>query len=467
MRIICRKLIILKTALLLMAFGTSVLFAQNPTSLKDKNREDVIIEEVWKGYSWSSNKRRTLTYDFTGNCISEMTEKWNGSKWEKESLIQSSYDDLHYKVCLMVHKRNSSSTGWELMEGYRMLIDTIKGKSERVVLYDAQWDAAKKQWFAPDSIFYDKKGRVIKTVNIEKFYSNEKNDSFHIVNTVTNNYLNNNSWVETNKKWRSDTKKAESERYRYRKVGNSAPQEFAIDYWDNTMNRWIANTAKLFRNVEGNQIKTDSLEEYIDDEFVPVYTSSQIHDTNGNLLMHRFWQKSLDEQTKKWDGKYWKWERNYNSSTKSYTVAESLFVADNSGEKWNLVSYENKTYKVPSSGDIIEWGQLEDISNVWQYEKYFDTLTIGGVFLNGEFYYDEEMKKWIPTLRYSINKEPDSTVITTELLDLRNNEWKKDSLFVVRLDSEGKTISRVNYIWTRSGVLNGNWIKASRMTYIK
>lgn len=467
MRIFFRKWMFLKIIFLLMVFGNSILFAQTPSASKSKNKEDVIIEEVWKGYSWSNNKRKTLTYDSAGNCISELLEKWNGSRWEKESLIQSTYDDLHYKTCLLIHKRNSNSTGWELVEGYRMMVDTIKGKSTRVVLYDAQWDSAKKSWYAPDSIFYDKKGRVIKTVNKETIYSDESNDSIHTVHTTENNYQNNNCWVETNKTWRSDTKKTESERYRYRKVGNSSPQEFTIDYWDNGMNRWIPNTAKLYRNVEGNQIKTDSLEEYIDDELVPVYVSSEIRDSKGNLLLHRIWQKSLDEQTKKWSGSYWKWERDYNANVKSYTVAESVFVADNSGKKWTLISYENKICKIPSSGDIIESGQLEDISNIWQYEKYFDTLTVGGLFLNGESYYDETKKKWVPTLRCSINKESDSTVVKTELLDLGNNEWKNDSLFVVRTDSEGKTISRVNYVWTRSGLLNGNWAKASRMTYIR
>lgn len=467
MRVFYRKWMFLKITFLLVIFGNMTSFAQKTTASKTKNREEVIIEEVWKGYNWSNNKRRTLTYDSAGNCISELSEIWNGSRWEKESLIQSVYDDLHYKTCLFIYKRKNNSSGWELTEGYRMMIDTTKGKSERVVLYDAQWDPVKKSWFAPDSIFYDKKGRVSKTVNVEKVYSDEKNDSIQNIHTVENNYLNENCWVETNKTWRSDTKKTESERYRYRKIGNSSPQEYTIDYWDNKMNRWIPNTAKLFRYEEGDQIKTDSLEEYIDDELVPVYVSSQIRDSKGNLLLSRTWQKSLDEETNKWSGKYWKWERNFNEHTKSYTVSESLFVADNTGKKWNLVSFENKVCKIPSAGDIIESGQLEDISNVWQYEKYFDTLTVGGVFLNGKLYYDEKMKNWVPTLRCDIKKESDSTVITTELLDLGINEWKIDSLFVVKIDSEGKTISRINYVWTRSGLLNGNWAKASRITFIK
>lgn len=467
MNIFYRKWMVLKITLLLMVLGTSNLFAKNPTASKNKNREDVIIEEVWKGYNWSNNKRRTLTYDSAGNCISELSEIWKGSRWEKESLTQNIYDDLYYKTGMLKHKRNSSSSGWELVEGYRMMIDTVKGKSERVVLHDAKWDPVKKCWFALDSVFYDKKGRVTKTVNIESYYSDETNDSIQIINTVENNYLNNNCWIETNKTWRSDNKKTESERYRYRRVGNSSPQEFTIDYWENGMNRWIPNTAKLFRNVEGSQIITDSLEEYVDDDLVPVYVYSQVRDSNGNLLLNRVWQKGLDEQTKKWSGKYWKWERNYNDNMKSYSIAESLFVADDSGKKWNLVSYENKICKIPSSGDVIESGQLEEISNVWQYEKYFDTLAVSGVFLNGELYYDEIKKKWVPTLRCSIKKETDSTVVTTELLDLGKNEWKNDSLFVVRTDSEGKTISRINYVWTRSGLLNGSWVKTSRMTYIR
>lgn len=467
MRVYNIKWIFFKITFFLMVFGASILFAQNETASITKKREDVIIEEVWKGYSWASNKRRTLTYDSAGNCISELLEIWDGSRWEKESLIQSAYDDLHYKTCLLIYKRNNSSSGWELTEGYRMMIDTIKEKSERVVLHDAQWDPVKKNWFASDSIFYDKKGRVSKTVNTEKIFSDEKIDSIQIINTVENNYLNENCWVETNKTWRSDTKKTESERYRYRKIGNSSLQEFSLDYWDNRMNRWVPNTAKLYRYLEGDKIKTDSLEEYIDDKLVPVYVSSQIRDSKGNLILSRFWQKSLDEKTKKWSGKCWKWERKFNANSNSFTVEESLFVADNSGKKWNLVSYENKICKIPSSGDITESGKLEEISNVWQYEKIFDTLTTSGVFLNGELYYDEKMKRWVPTLRCDIRKESDSTVITTQLLDLGNNEWKNDSLFVVRTDSEGKVTSRINYVWTRSGLLNGNWTKASRITFIR
>ena len=145
---------------------------------KNKNREDVIIEEVWKGYNWSNHKRRTLTYDSSGNCISELSEIWNGTKWEKESLIRSIYDDLHYKTGILIHKRNSKSSGWELVEGYRMMIDTIKGKSQKVVLHDAKWDPVKKCWFSPDSMFYDKKERVIKTVNIENYFSDETNDFY-------------------------------------------------------------------------------------------------------------------------------------------------------------------------------------------------------------------------------------------------------------------------------------------------
>jgi hypothetical protein len=73
---------ILKIAFLMIC-GCSISFAQNPAVIKNKHREDVIIEELWRGYSWSNDKRRTLTYDSAGNCISEMLERWNGSKWVK------------------------------------------------------------------------------------------------------------------------------------------------------------------------------------------------------------------------------------------------------------------------------------------------------------------------------------------------------------------------------------------------
>ncbi len=453
---------------LVLALSTSSLFAQNKTGSKNKKREEVFVEEVWKGYSWTNNMRRTLTYDSADNCVSELTEQWTGSRWEKMSLMQMTYDALHYKTAWFKYDRKSNSAGWELVEGYRSMVDTVKGKSNRVVLYDVEWNPAQKMWVASDSIFYDKNDRITKTVNRKTVYSDTSNDSVLVITTVENVYQTNNSWVETNKTWRSDGKKTESERYRYRKMSGSSPlQVFTIDYWDNDMNRWILNTARLHRKMEGNQIVSDSLEEYIDDKLIPVYVSSEIRDSNGLILQHRSWQKSMDEETKKWTGSYVKWERSLNPQMKNFTVAESVFVTDDNGNGWKLTNYENKICKIPSAGDITESGDYEDLSNIWQYERYFDTLSTSGVFINGEYYYDEIKKKWLPTLKCSVNKEADSIKIKTELLDMGKNEWVNDSLFVVRTDSEGKMVSRINYVWSRSGLLSGDWVKANRITVVR
>ena len=98
MRISNKKWLFLKIALMLMFWGTPNLSAQNPTVSKNKNREDVIIEEVWKGYNWSNHKRRTLTYDSAGNCIMSYRRYGTVQNGKRESLIRSIYDDLHYKT---------------------------------------------------------------------------------------------------------------------------------------------------------------------------------------------------------------------------------------------------------------------------------------------------------------------------------------------------------------------------------
>lgn len=461
------KWLLQKAISIILVFTSSLFSVQDQTQSNNKYKEQVIIEEKWKGYNWSIDSRRTLTYDSHGNCISELIEKWNGNGWVREMMVKSTYDGLHQQVSSCKYKPKNNSSGWDLIEGYRSKIDTTIGKSKRVVFYNAEWDQVNKTWIASDKIYYDNKGRIAKSVCREISYSDTSNDSIIFIETSENNYLNDNSWVEISNKLRSDKLKGESERFRYRQISDSGEKVYAVDVWDNEMNRWITNTARLFRKNTGNLIEIDSIEEIIGEKSIPVYVSAETRDSSGNILQYRVWQKNYNEEKKKWTGKYEKWDRVYNAVINNYTVAESVFVADSVGLNWKLIRYENKICKVPSAGDITESGYYEALINDWQYEKSFDTLASFGVFINGECFYDEVNKKWLPTLKCNISKDADSTKIITERLDMQNNEWKNDSLFVVRTDSQGKIMSRINYVWARTGMFNENWSKVSRITYTR
>jgi hypothetical protein len=350
------------------------------------------------------------------------------------------------------------------MKGTHDVIDTVNNKSNRIVLSNAVWDPDKKKWFADDSVFYDKKGRVIKNVNIDTAISDSGNDTLISIETSEYNYQSDIIWIETNKKWRSDNRKTELEKYRYRQITCSPMQYYTIDYWDEKMNRWVTNTAKLFRK-NTDSVEIDSIEEIIEDVSVPVYVSSKVKDGDGNILMNRYWRKSKDENTGKWEGKYFKWERNYNDKQNKFVIAESLFVINTNGIDWKLKNYQNEICKIPSAGNIVESGNFENKINMWSFERSFDTLTSSGIALIGEEYFDEEKKKWMPMLRINSTKNSDSTVITTERLN-DNGEWNNDSMFVVRQDIDGNVLSKINYVWTKTGIFSENWVKASRHTYI-
>lgn len=459
---------IFKTAPLVILLISSVVFAQNALISNQKNnlREEITIEEKWRGYDWTNNIRCLNTYDSEGNCVSKLMERWNSYRWENESWEKYTFDELHHKTSSILLKWNKDSGKWIFSEGSRAVIDTSDRKSNRIVLHNASWNPSSNSWDSEDSIFYDKKGRIIKTVNRDLTVSDSLNDTLLIIETTENSYQGDKVWIEQSKTWRSDTKETVSDRYRYRMI-NDAPMElYAIDYWDDKMNRWIPNTAKLFRKVENNYIVLDSIEEIIDDRSVPVYVSSETRDIRGNVMQHRFWQKSIDEATKKWTGTYIKWERNYNAEMNKFTIAESTFISDTSGCKWQLMNYQNQMCKIPSFSGTTEAGDYETTYKNWQFEKIVDTLVPCGLLVSSEQYYNEDKKQWLPTIKFTTIVGTDSTVVTTERLDQDKGEWNNDSLFVVRLDKSGKLLSRTNYAWARTGMLNGNWTKVSRITYI-
>lgn len=463
-----RRMRIIHTVSIVIIIITSLVFSQSHLKndeIKKTQLNEVIIEETWRGLSWNKNTKMTRNYDTNQNCISVMKENWNGTKWEKETLEKYSYDKLHRKLSSEFYSWNMKTGKWELVEGSREVFDTVNSKSNKVVLYDAVWNLSEKRWDSSDSIYYDKKNRIIKSVSKEISISDYNNDTLIKIETNNYNYQTDKIWIETNKVWQSDTKKTDIEKYRYRQVENEPMQIYMIDYWDDRMNRWIPNTASLYRTHSDN-IETDSVEEIINDKPVPVYVSSKLKDNDGNVIVNNYWSKNVNEKTGKWNGTYVKWQREYDDNQKRVAIVESVFVADSNGSQWQLKSYQNEICKIPSAGNIVENGNFEFNINLWSFERSFDTLINSGINLTGEEYFDEEKKKWMPTLKFTSKVGSDSTVISTELLDMDNGQWSNDSMFVVRYDKDGKIISKTNHVWARAGLLNGDWVKASRQTYI-
>lgn len=463
-----RQMRIIHAASIITIIITSLVFSQSQLKndeIKKTQLNEVIIEETWRGFSWNKNTKITRNYDTNQNCINVMKENWNGTRWEKETLEKYSYDKLHRKLSSEFYSWNMKTGKWELVEGSREVFDTLNNKSNKVVLYEAVWNPSKKRWDSSDSIYYDKKNRIIKSVSKEISISDYNNDTLIIIETNDYNYQTDKIWVETNKVWRSDTKKTDIEKYRYRQIKTTPTQVYMIDIWDDRMNRWIPNTASLYR-IYSDNIETDSIEEIINNEPVPVYVSSKIKDNDGNVMVDYYWSKSVDEKTGKWNGTYVKWQRECDNNQKRVAIVESVFVADSNGSQWQLKSYQNETCKIPSAGNIVENGNFEFNINLWSFERSFDTLINSGINLTGEEYFDEEKKKWMPTLKFTSKVGSDSTVISTELLDMDNGQWSNDSMFVVRYDKDGKIISKTNHVWARAGLLNGDWVKASRQTYI-
>lgn len=429
------------------------------------SKSEVVIEEIWRGFDWINNTRQTLEYDAFGNCTTELWEKWDKAKWVNYRMVKHFFDNLYHNTSSVTYSWNTKSANWELLEGTRSVIDTVNSKLNRTVLYNAQWDPVSKVWSASDSIIYDKKGRVIKTISRDRVIYGK--DTLLVIETSENTYQSENNWVELSTTWRSDNKTTTSEQCRYRKISNIPLQYYAIDYWDKDANRWITNTGKLFRQMEGNRVVLDSLEEYINDKSVPVYVSAEIRDAKGNILQQRYWRKDIDESTNKWTGVYVKWDRSFKKDLNECTIAESVFVGDSSLNQWKLISYANKQSKVPNAGKIIETGDYITTLKQWEIERSFDTLTAHGILINGNQYFDEDKKQWISMLRFNTIGRSDSVSIVTEVLDLDKYEWTNDSLFILKLDNSGKVVSRVNHVWNKSGLFNANWEKTNRLTYLR
>ncbi|MFW6253289.1 MAG: hypothetical protein ACOC41_00020 [Chitinivibrionales bacterium] len=430
--------------------------------LPQSHRQQVILKDAWRGFSWTSDYRQTHTHDSNGKCIGILHERWNGLRWKKDRLERFLYDDLHYQTAGLIYRWDKTGN-WKLIGGANARIDTTNASGNRVVLYNAQWDPMRSFWVAGDSVIYDKRGRVVKMTNRSYDVSNSGRDSVLIIKTIENTWQGKTNWVEDTYTKRSDSKQTTLERCRYRQVGDSIMQTFTIDYWDSSIKGWLSNTAMLFSMKDSAGLAYDSIVELINKRPVPVYVESELRDNSGNTLRHRVMYKSYDKKGEPVSGSFYKWERGHLCQNQ-FTIAESTFTYDGSTGRWELLYYENQRCNISTDKKATEWGYFAE-SEEWEQVRSFDTLTSCGIKIKAEQYYDKEKKRWLPLVHFRERGDSDSTIITTEIMDLETGDWIYDSMYVVQLNDKGKIEKRTNYVWKRTA-LNGNWSKDSRMTYL-
>lgn len=462
-----RMCIIALTGLLLAVFPIK---AQNSESfilsknLGKKMTKNVSIEETWNGSQWMNYTKKIISYDPGSNCLDEVNQKWSRSSWINDTRTLTSYDRLHLENAKVTFKWKKN--GWEVIEGVRLYVDTVLN-SCRLVLHNCDWEPQKKIWIAEDSIFYDVQGRIIRHVS-NVYDSPEKlRSDIDAVTTSEYIYLSDDMWMESKTTNRSGKKRTEKELFRYRKIAQAPLIIFLIDCWDERINRWIQNTARLYRKNRNQFSVYDSIEESINGQSVPVYVDDENRDSSGNLISQRIIVRKYDENRKNWSGTYYKWERVRSNSENEYNMAESTFTLNASGGNWILTSYEKKLCRHPLKGGYEESGFYDENFKTWEYYQTIDTLHPSGIILSKENFFDLKRKQWIPLTDFSYSRAGDSISILKTWFDIDKNNWSNDSLFTIQTDASGAAISRTNLVWTQSGLFSERWDKVVKITYTR
>ncbi|NLE02805.1 MAG: hypothetical protein GX640_23305 [Fibrobacter sp.] len=427
-------------------------------------QKTVMLEENWNESNWIKNLKTMISFDSTTGYYEEIIQKWNGSNWDNTTRKEMYFDKFKYNKATISYKWSSGQ--WILTSGFRSIVDTILKNGNRLVLYDVNWNPALKGWVADDSIFYDSKSRIKKRVVKDTEVLNNK-DTVKTITLSENIYQNDNIWIEVQSTWRSNSKQVDKERYRYRRTDDSSRECYSIDYWDDDANRWIPNTARLYRQSDFPSLVYDSLEEFINNKFVPVYVSLECRDPEGNLMQQHIYEKKFDESTGTWSGTSFKWDRTFNSHENRYIVAESTFVLDQYGKSWVLTGYENNQCRFPFDGGYTESGSYEDTFKMWEFDRSFDTLLPCGLLLSGENYCDIENKKWLPLTDFSYTQMNDSAIVVKSYFNIDKKNWINDSLFSLKLSPKGQVISRINHVWIQNGLFSGKWNKISKISYLR
>jgi hypothetical protein len=427
---------------------------------------NVAIQEEWRESAWINFAKSTVCYSFKSNYLKEEIQKWNGNEWLNESCKISCYDKLQFENAKVLYRWNKIGY-WEMVEGERSYVDTIMNNGYRLILYNCLWEPKKKIWIAEDSIFYDLKGQISKQVSRDSVYSEESKKKTGVVVTSEFLYLNENTWIEVQTTNYPEEKNVEKEQYRYRKINNFSIPAYIIDAWDEEVNGWILNTAKLFRKQNNSRCVYDSIEEIINGQATPVYISEEQRDISGNLMLRRIKIREYDEDKNEWNGNYYKWERSRCMSDKEYYAAESSFTLDSSGKSWQLNNYEKKVCRHPLNGKYEESAYYDKNLKELEFVQTFDTLLSSGILINKENFFDSEKKQWVPLTDFTYTQSEDTISIIKTSFDIDKNKWDNDSLIFIQVDSLGVIVSRINQVWTQDGLFTGKWKNASRINYKK
>jgi hypothetical protein len=428
-----------------------------------KTVKNIAVEETWNGSQWMNYTKKITSYDIGSNCLDEVIQKWNGTRWTNESRILTCYDRLQLENAKVSYKWNKNY--WEVIDGFRLYVDTVMNNGRRLVLHDCEWVPQKKIWIAEDSIFYDARGRILRHVSNDYNSPEDLKGDVKAMTTSEYIYQSDDIWMESKTTLHSDKKRTEKELFRYRKVADAPLTTFNIDCWDERINRWIQNTARLYRKDRNKFSVYDSIEESINGKPVPVYVDDENRDSSGNLVSQRLIIRAYDENKKKWSGTYYKWERVRSNS--DYYAAESTFTLSPSGGNWKLTSYEKKLCRHPLTGGFEESGFYDEDFKTWEYYQTIDTLHSTGILLNKENFFDRKGKRWIPLTDFSYSRAGDTISILKTWFDIDKNSWCNDSLFSIRTDASGTAISRTNLVWTQSGLFSERWNNVSKITYTR
>ncbi|MBN1602089.1 MAG: hypothetical protein JW915_10800 [Chitinispirillaceae bacterium] len=430
-----------------------------------KTTKNITIEETWNGSQWMNYTKKIISYDPGSNCLDEVNQKWSRSSWINDTRTLTSYDRLLLENAKVTFKWKKK--GWEVIEGVRLYVDTVMNNGCRLVLHNCEWEPQKKIWIAEDSIFYDVQGRIKRHVSNDYDSPEQLRNDISAVTTSEYIYQGDDMWMETKITNHSDKKRIEKELFRYRKIAEAPLTIFMIDCWDERINRWIQNTARLYRKNKNRFSVYDSIEESINDQSVPVYVEDENRDFSGNLISQRIIVKKYDESKKNWSGTYYKWERVPSNSENEYNAAESTFTLNASDGNWILTSYEKKQCRHPLAGGYEECGFYDENLKTWEYYQTIDTLHSSGIILSKETFFDLRRKQWVPLTDYSYFRAGDSISVLKTWFDTDNNNWSNDSLFTIRTDASGAAISRTNLVWKQSGLFNERWDKVRKITYTR
>ncbi len=433
---------------------------------KPVRHTEIVTEEKWTPNVWKKSERTTDVYNDKGDLTEESVDKWDGKAWLKNERTVYQYDGFYQQTAKITYQWNAATGNWDLQQADRDKIDSVDNSGNRVLLKDAVWNAAKKCWIAEDSLTFDNAGRVKRSVDVRRDYS-ETGDTTKSIETTVNDYQSDGSWIETDVISLPNGKVISSDKSRYRKVNETASLlSYQVDAWDGSMAEWITNAAQFYHKGSEGKNQLDSLNEVIDSRPQTVYIFEEQYDDWGNRVLERYVRKSYDEKTRKWSGNYTVEHRAFDAKAGLFWSADSVMVFNQASGKWKLLSYENNLNKMPSDQGCRESGSFNKKTHEWDQFRTCDSTVSSGQVLTFERYWDTKELQWMPDNRFTISKNADTVTIVEESNDDETDTWLNDSRIVSHVGKDGMVDQETYWNWV-NGAPRGSWQKDVRDSYVR